>query len=393
MKEVLSKELQTEWNKDLIKFFNAQNWGLVSKVFAQLELMWDSKIPTACTNGLFLKINPNFFFHFSQPERLFILVHELFHVILKHPVVTNCPDINQLKRWQYACDYAINAMLVAESERSGSCISMPKVEGKNFGLYNPKYRGWSDLEIYNDLPEDFSENDLPDFEIGDGKNNLNDQQLESAINDIILKAEAMVKQSGQGASLDALPGAVRKILDDIHEPKVPWQNELLEFANTLVPTDYTFRKPNKRYMCIEPMGYLPSLGEERIQSMVWVPDCSGSFTDEQVSLMASELTNVRDIIKPTELTILPFTHELGKPTVLQENEPATADMLMQAGGTNIEPVIDWGIENNPELMIIITDGKFDTYEPNINFPILWLIVNNPEWTSNLGRVIHVSLRD
>ena len=283
-------------------------------------------------------------------------------------------------------DYTINAQLIHEG------LEMPKVNGENFGLYDPKYLGWSVEQVYKDLP-DPPENYEPDIKFSSNESN-EVSKIEQEVEKILVRANTLeqVKTGNKGVSKN-IPGFLRDILIQILEPKVNWTKEVEDYLYNLTPSDYTYRTPNQHYIALPPHPYIPSLGEETICNAVFANDNSYSMTDEQVKFLCSETENFRAIMRPEEFTLLPFTHKLGKPTVLLEGEPVTPEMLMEMGGTEIQPVIDWGIENQPELMIILTDGEFYPYEPEgIDFPILWLIVDNPEFTSNIGdRIIHVEL--
>ena len=86
--------------------------------------------------------------------------------------------------------------------------------------------------------------------------------------------------------------------------------------------------------------------------------------------------------------IIQFEYGISKVDVLEQFDQVTDVKLQGGGGTCIKEVIDWGIKNNPAVMLIMTDGWVTPYEPEINFPLVWVIVGNSDFTSNIGRVIH-----
>src|SRR6201987_3869129 len=68
-----------------------------------------SSIATMATDGVSLYFNPEFVEKLSSAELAGTLAHEVMHPALQHH--TRCGDRNP-RRWNMACDYAINPMLV-----------------------------------------------------------------------------------------------------------------------------------------------------------------------------------------------------------------------------------------------------------------------------------------
>ena len=79
-------------DRDVIKAFNKAKVALMSKggsgfiatiLFSQLY-KWSTDIPTACTDGLSITTNPDFFMSLTKGERVFLLAHEGWHVAFQH---------------------------------------------------------------------------------------------------------------------------------------------------------------------------------------------------------------------------------------------------------------------------------------------------------------------
>ena len=102
---------------DHIKALDKAKIALMSKpdvaffttVCFSLKHIWNSDIPTACTDGTSIEYNPAFFLSLSEAERVFLLVHEAMHVALMHILRVKDKD---RKKWDIAADYVINGMLV-----------------------------------------------------------------------------------------------------------------------------------------------------------------------------------------------------------------------------------------------------------------------------------------
>jgi predicted metal-dependent peptidase len=96
-----------------------------------------SAIATMATDGVSLYFNPEFVEKLSSAELIGTLAHEVMHPALQHH--TRRGGRNP-KRWNIACDYAINPMLLDAG------LTLPQDV-----LYEARFRGMSAEEIYNRL--------------------------------------------------------------------------------------------------------------------------------------------------------------------------------------------------------------------------------------------------
>jgi len=62
------------------------------------------------------------------------------------------------------------------------------------------------------------------------------------------------------------------------------------------------------------------------------------------------------------------------------------------GGTAIDPVMEWGQKNKPDVLVVFTDGYFRpaSFDPGV--PVIWIIHDNPKWTAPFGKVIHYTIK-
>src|ERR1700757_4574927 len=96
-----------------------------------------SSIATMATDGVSLYFNPEFVEGLSSAELIGTLAHECMHLALQHH--TRRVGRNP-RRWNMACDYAINPMLVDAG------LTLPKGV-----LMDRRFRGMSAEEICNRL--------------------------------------------------------------------------------------------------------------------------------------------------------------------------------------------------------------------------------------------------
>ncbi len=92
-------------------------------------------IPTMATDGVSLYYNPEFVDTLNSATLAGVLAHEVMHPALQHHVRRSGRD---LRRWNEACDYAINPLLLDAG------LSLP--DGV---LVDHRFRGMSAEQIYN----------------------------------------------------------------------------------------------------------------------------------------------------------------------------------------------------------------------------------------------------
>ncbi|HCH61725.1 MAG TPA: hypothetical protein DFR83_02895, partial [Deltaproteobacteria bacterium] len=77
----------------------------------QLQPVWDSRVPTAATDGHMLWFRPDWMLSQTEPDRRFVLAHEVWHCALAHFARTTPGDP---KAWNIAFDHEVNALLVCD---------------------------------------------------------------------------------------------------------------------------------------------------------------------------------------------------------------------------------------------------------------------------------------
>ena len=371
---------------DLTRIFNRAKVGVMAKpdstffstILFSLKHSWDESIPTACTNGKNLRINPDWFAAMGDEERIGLLVHEVCHVAYQHMLRVGNRDF---RLWNIATDYVINNLLVSRN------FKLP--EG---GLIDSKYNGWSSEQVYDHLKQNKEEQ--PDqFQIdmesptgadGEPLSQAEQKEIEQQIQDIIIKAATQSKMRNEKPG--AIPGDIEVMLQKLLNPKLPWHTILHKYMDSMAPEDYTFKRCNRRFL--QYGIYLPTLYSESIGSIAVAVDTSGSVTDEQFTTFLSEINAIHDRLKPETLTVIDFDTQIHKEHVLKQGDNPAAIKFHGRGGTRIEPVIDWADKHKPNVLVIFTDGYFRQYEIDPKVPVIWVINDNGNFSYPYGKVIH-----
>ena len=336
-----------------------------------LKHVWDEAIPTACTNGLEIRFNPKFFMDLSVEERVFLMLHETLHVAYLHMDRLQTRDPY---RWNVAADYVINLQLV---ERG---FKMPKV-----GLLDYQYAGMSTEQVYEKLTQE----DIPDDFKGDLEESpIESQELQEQVKDILVRAAIQSKAANDAPG--TIPGELEVYLDRLLNPKLPWNRILQKYLHSLSKSDYTFRKPNRRFF---PKHHLPSLYNDKLIDLEIAVDISGSVSDHEFQVFVSEVASIFKMMKPEKITLVQFDVEIKSIHELKNLKELLEIHFKGRGGTDIGPVIERVNANKPRLLMVFTDGgfRFNNYTSTIN--TIWVIHNNPTFKAPFGKVIHYSIKE
>lgn len=360
-----------------------------------LKHVWDTAIPTAATDGLQIRYNPNFFMSLNVQEQVFLMIHEAMHCAYLHMLRRGGRDP---KKWNYACDFVINAQLIERGYK------MP-----NGGLYDPKYAGMSADQVYNVLPTPpqsqggFAMMDLD--ESGQGGPGKPDQpgqgqgegvtvkgsgktpaEIQREIEDILVRAQLQAKMAGN--SPGAIPGDIQIFLNKLLDPKLPWNRILAKYLNKYSKNDYSWKKPSRRFF---PTHYLPSLYSEFLMDLAFAVDTSGSVSDKDFHRFISEVNGVMRMMKPEKLTLIQFDTEIKSVDQVKSLNDLANVKFTGRGGTDVSPVIEWANKNKPQVLLIFTDGEFGIPSFDCKSDLVWLIHNNPRFTYPQGKVIHYEI--
>lgn len=335
----------------------------------------DETIPTACTDGKCIKYNPKFMDTLSIQDITGVLVHEVMHVVNLHHIRRGNRDP---KKFNIAADYAINSIIL----KSG--ISLPKD-----ALYDSRYDNKSAEEIYASLTDDdvdkiqqkLGSSGTPSTgEVEDGNQATDSevQEEEQRVKMAVSTAVNAAKQAGK------LPVGLDRYIEELIAPKVNWREVLARFIVDKSTSDYTWTKPNKRYMPV----YLPSLDAvENITTIVLIVDTSGSIDRELLDEFASEMDSIRQMVSKEVFVIYVDT----KVNSVQQFD-ADDELKLNpkgGGGTSFRPgfkyIEDNGLQTN--CVIYFTDGYCDDYPATPDVEVLWAVYNNKRFTPKFGETI------
>lgn len=365
---------------DLVKrdVFLGSNAAFLGSLLCSHNLHWDKEgnicPDTACTDGLNIWWHTNDFMRCSKEEKNATLLHELWHTGLLHFLRqgTRCPDV-----WNVACDYRINNNLIRDGHKlpnNGFWLFDLSLDSNGIMAEEDIY----DLLMKKALP--MPQKPMNDLR-GSPDPSKQAEQLAAAVRAV--QAAELANQAGK------LPGNLREILNLFLQPKIDWRIELQRWMTELLPTsDYTWKKPNRRY----PDIYLPSVEEQegRLEHLVYFQDVSGSISKDHLTRFNSEVKFIHEQLKPKKLTLVQFDVVIQSVHEFTEDQPFENIERSGGGGTSLVPVHAWIETNKPKAAVIFSDMYCDPMQPlTTGIPIIWGVVNNRKVKPAFGKLIHV----
>ncbi|MBQ7457501.1 MAG: hypothetical protein IJS54_07860 [Desulfovibrio sp.] len=399
--------------------------------FGSLALRLRIKPDPSCrdlwTNGKELGYNPAWVAFANEQTLAAALANALLHLALGHHVRRKNRD---RKRWNMACDYAVNALL----EEVGFSLS------EHF-LLDPRFAGMSAEAIFAHLPalddqapkggakralqsKERTHNEgagstalpprkdsparephsLANTNQGESKplegkhaarpSQKNASQQSSREQGVVgevrdhpalldpeeMQAEEKAEEEATISLIMAMqrafhegdmPGSLQRILRERIAPHMDWRELLQRFLEMHVKDDSTWTHPNRRY--IHQGLYLPSRSEPTLENLCLAIDSSGSIDEQQLTRFLSELSAILAVY---ETSLIVITHDCVIQDVQTYTRTTLPDRLLPkgGGGTDYRPVGEW-IEReglHPVCLLWFTDLECSHFPDPPDFPVLWI---------------------
>lgn len=332
------------------------------------------EVKKASTDGKKLKFNPDFIEESSVDELAGVICHELLHITHFHHLRRGNRNV---KKWNRACDEAINPLIFA------SGLTLP-----DWVLNDPQFAGMPAEKIYKLLPDEDGDGDgedpggAGDVEDSPEQGEEQIQEEEGKITQELVQAMTVARMAGK------LPGFMEEYITGLIETKVNWKESLARFITDAAHNDYSFSKPNMRFLHT---GFiLPSLYNIEIGEFVLLVDTSYSVDVEMLNVFASEMQDVVNMTTKPITVLYVDTKVAGEPITIEPGEPLVLNPIGR-GGTDFVPGFEWIDENciAPKFVIYFTDGDCRSFPPEPDYPVMWAISGGRKFHPPFGEVIHI----
>lgn len=360
----------------------------------------DEWLPTAATDGRRFYYNSEFVNKMPLKQVEFLVGHEVLHAVYDHMGRRGSRDP---KVWNIADDYCVNADLI--DQKVGEKITVCGM------LYDPKYRGMSAEEVYDDLMQNANKiniNELAkqlldehmDGDDGEGDGNGEQEgkggrpklsaEERKQIRDEI--KEAMI-QAAQAVGAGNLPGGVKRLIKDLTEPQISWKELLEQQIQSTIKNDYTFARPGRKSWHMDAILPAQKPGET-IDVFVGI-DTSGSITDHDLKVFLSEIKGIMECYDEYKIHVVGWDTAVHNTGIFTSENLEDIASFVPGGGGGTDPHCVWehlieeGIE--PKKLIMFTDYCFFGWNPAQveNYcDTIWIIKGNPSAQPEFGVWAH-----
>lgn len=328
-----------------------------------LRFRESDEVPTIGTDGVSVIYNPKFVKTVSSEELVGLIAHEILHVVCMHPFRLKG---RHLLKWNVAGDFVINLVLKEDG------FILPKG-----GCFDKEFEGMNTDEVYNKLPPVTKVKCCKGLRPYSGGKDGDSEDIEGALSIAAQEAKVLIAQAAMVArQIGNLPEYLERLVGEVLEPKVKWQDKLRLFLERSTRNDYSWTRPNRRYL--QQGFYLPSLYSQEIETLVVMIDTSGSISQDELTRFASELSEILTVLN------IGTVHVLYVDTRVARVEEFTRDDLplnLKAhggGGTDFRPGFEWVDENGitPACLIYMTDLWCNSYPSTPDYPVLWVATDD-----------------
>ena len=325
----------------------------------------DEWCPTAATDGRNFYYNSRFIQMLRPKEIEFLFGHEVLHCVYDH---FGRRGERQPKVWNIANDFCVNADL--KKHNVGEFITSVPC------LYDEKYKDMSSEAIYDELMKNAKKINLDDLlsklldehmdgagdgdgeEVdgsGKGRPQLSEeekQQIRDEIKEAVLAAASTVDGAGN------LPAGVKRLIEDLTEPKMNWRELLRMNLESTIKTDYTWMRTGRKGWHMD--AIMPGRKNDEMIDIAIAIDASGSIDETMLREFLSEIQSIMDSFPSYKIHVVTFDTNCYNPQVYDsENLDSICDYeISGGGGTDFDCVYEYFKQEEivPRRLIMFTDG-------------------------------------
>lgn len=423
------------------------NHPFIGTIAMNLDLIpiRDARCSTAMTDGKSIYFDIDFLSKLSEKEGVFVLGHEVWHVVMMHflrdkgfdPSIFNLAcdmEVNQIlendgfippaaaifpnKQHSRVCQYDFPDNMNAEKyyelllkdlekkqnkmNKEGKPEKLNSKRNKNnnggncSGQFDDHFDKNADYDkagedaLKKKVSDKYGEKGLDeDFKPGKIKSDSDAKEMAEEIRQsIVSAAQTYEKLRGE------LPGHIKQIVNTMLESKVSWKEALAKFITSGMDNKTTWNAPNRRFAY---SGiYLPRHDGEMMRIAIGI-DTSGSCQDECQTFL-SEINEIAKTFGNYELHLIQCDTQVQDYQTFDEFNTIEGHVdkmeFKGFGGTKLKPIFDYIQLNNIEVsgVVVFTDGYCEDFEDDgsVDLPVLWTITgDNKAENLKIGEKIYI----
>jgi predicted metal-dependent peptidase len=342
----------------------------------------DEWCATAATDGRNFYYNTRFIEMLKPREIEFLFGHEVLHCVYDHFGRRGDRDP---RLWNVANDFCVNADL--KKHRVGEFITSVPC------LYDNKYEGMSSEEVYDDLYENAEKINIDDLidkmldEHMDGDNEgagggadhdskgrpRMSEGERARVRDEI--KEAMLS-AAQTCDASNLPGGVKRLIQQLTEPKMNWRELLRMQLESTIKSDYTWLRTSRKGWHVD--AVMPGMKTTDAIDIAVGIDMSGSISDAQGRDFLGEIRGIMEAFDSYRIHVFCFDTKTYNPQQYDSDNLETIEEydLQGGGGTDFECIFGYLKEADiePRKLVVFTDGyPFGSWGDENYCDTVWII--------------------
>ena len=361
----------------------------------------DEWLSTAATDGRNFYYNTEFVNKLKPKEVEFLFGHEVLHNVYDH--MGRVGDHRDRRLFNCAADYCVNSDLI--DQRIGDKITPC--------LYDPKYKGWSAEEVYDDLYDKADKIDISDLlqqvlddhledKEGEGSGDGEDGDQEGGKRPKLSKEERerikdeireALLQAAQAVGAGNLPAGVKRLIKDLTKPVVNWRELLEQQIQSTVKDDFSWMRPNRRSWHMD--AIMPGMKPGTQIDVCVAIDTSGSISEQDLKDFLSEVKGIMEAYDEYKVRVITWDTAVYNPAEYSSDNMADITEYQPGGGGGTDPhcVWEWLKDNDiePKKLIMFTDFCFFGWRPNEvqdYCDTVWVIKGNKDAEPEFGVWAH-----
>lgn len=341
----------------------------------QLEFVPQKGLAGTVVDGTNLKYDPEFIAQLTPKETEAWMAENVATCLLLHHIRRNGRD---KEAWEDASDQAVRNWLAENSSftfNSNATIDT-QFKGKTaeeiYPYMKKKKQGGGGKGGKGPSGSNFSQIGDDQPQQGDGnEGGENQSQSDSQQEQEEKWKAAAIEALNAAKTAGKIPGDMERFVGRMNQPKIDWVTALKRFIENIIPSDYQWTPPNKRYVSQD--LYFPGIKKENVGEIVVVIDTSGSITEAQLVQFAGEITSICDDVRPSKVHIIYCDTKVQKVQEVMYGDPVQLGMH-GGGGTDFVPPFAYVTKNNinPLCLVYLTDLECDSYPKEPDYPVLWV---------------------
>lgn len=365
--------------------------AFIAAVMTRVKREVSDKVPTAGTNGTWVRYNPKFCDPLDDEELFGLVLHESCHIVMMHMWRREGRDP---RIWNYANDALINAYIKSrgwELPKGGVHLGWVREEHSSEYVYNKIREQQQEQQAKGGGGSGNGDEGDEDDGMGggfDGTGDLEDAQDDATRVDMeatIVASAKMAKDCGQGSSM------IDRVLERVGEPMVRWQDVCRSMMTESCAADYTYTRPSRRF--IGSGLYLPSLRSDALGGLAIGFDTSGSMGPKECNQIAAEIQAIVDDLQPSFVEVVYCDYAVTHVERFERDDPLVL-RPKGGGGTRFQPVFEHFANTDERYcgMIFFTDMEGDLREcEEPPFPMIWADIGYSHPQEPFGTRVKVAL--